>query len=72
MQTQQLSRAPLPAASHNRLLFLCRCVHNLQIGDWGRQGISEQRKAAQMMATVAACMPPAFIISTGDNFYSRE
>jgi hypothetical protein len=25
-----------------------------------------------MMATVADCMPPAFIISTGDNFYSRE
>jgi hypothetical protein len=25
-----------------------------------------------MMATVADCMPPSFIISTGDNFYSRE
>lgn len=43
-----------------------------QIGDWGRQGISEQKKVAKMMAAVADCMPPAFIISTGDNFYSRE
>lgn len=43
-----------------------------QIGDWGRQGISPQKRVAKMMATVADCMPPAFIISTGDNFYSRE
>lgn len=44
----------------------------LQIGDWGRRGVREQRKVSNMMATIAACMPPAFIISTGDNFYSRE
>lgn len=43
-----------------------------QIGDWGRQGVWEQRQVAKMMAQVADCMPPAFIISTGDNFYSRE
>jgi hypothetical protein len=44
----------------------------MQIGDWGRQGISPQKKVAKMMANVADCMPPAFIISTGDNFYTRE
>ncbi len=43
-----------------------------QIGDWGRQGVNAQKKVAKMMSTVADCMPPAFIISTGDNFYSRE
>jgi hypothetical protein len=40
-----------------------------QIGDWGRMGNGNQRRAAQMMADVASCMPPAFVISTGDNFY---
>lgn len=47
-------------------------VNFFVIGDWGRAGISPQKKVAKMMATVADCMPPAFIISTGDNFYSRE
>eukprot|EP00877_Chromochloris_zofingiensis_P005478 jgi/Chrzof1/14931/Cz09g21070.t1 len=42
------------------------------IGDWGREGIADQKTAAQMMADVAGCMAPAFIISTGDNFYKRE
>jgi hypothetical protein len=43
-----------------------------QIGDWGRMGNGDQRRAARMMADAAACMPPAFILSTGDNFYDRE
>eukprot|EP00879_Flechtneria_rotunda_P026546 GHRR01028314.1.p1 GENE.GHRR01028314.1~~GHRR01028314.1.p1 ORF type:complete len:327 (+),score=74.41 GHRR01028314.1:349-1329(+) len=41
------------------------------VGDWGRQGNANQQKAAQMMADVAECMQPAFIVSTGDNFYSH-
>eukprot|EP00775_Hariotina_reticulata_P007997 gene7997-8195_t len=41
------------------------------IGDWGRRGNSNQRKAANMMADVAGCMQPTFIVSTGDNFYSH-
>ena len=43
----------------------------LQIGDWGRLGNGDQRTAARMMADVAGCMPPKFILSTGDNFYKR-
>jgi hypothetical protein len=43
----------------------------LQIGDWGREGNENQRRAAALMARVAACMPPKFVISTGDNFYPR-
>jgi hypothetical protein len=58
--------AAVPAAN---CLYLTTA---LQIGDWGRKGISQQKRVAKMMATVADCMPPAFIISTGDNFYSRE
>lgn len=42
-----------------------------QIGDWGRQGNSHQLQTAHMMADVAGCMQPAFIISTGDNFYDH-
>ncbi|KAG2438465.1 hypothetical protein HXX76_005018 [Chlamydomonas incerta] len=39
------------------------------VGDWGRDGNENQRRTARLMADVAACMPPAFVISTGDNFY---
>jgi hypothetical protein len=42
------------------------------VGDWGREGNANQRRAADLMARVAACMPPKFVISTGDNFYPRE
>lgn len=45
------------------------CCPALQIGDWGRQGNGDQKKAAQLMAAVGKCMPPKFIVSTGDNFY---
>lgn len=40
--------------------------------DWGRQGSWDQRQVARMMADVAQCMTPSFVISTGDNFYDRE
>lgn len=41
-----------------------------QVGDWGRQGNDNQQRAARLMGAVAACKPPKFIVSTGDNFYS--
>eukprot|EP00878_Enallax_costatus_P022880 GHUV01024314.1.p1 GENE.GHUV01024314.1~~GHUV01024314.1.p1 ORF type:complete len:373 (+),score=81.50 GHUV01024314.1:129-1247(+) len=41
------------------------------IGDWGRQGNKNQRRAAKLMADIAECMPPSFVLSTGDNFYSH-
>lgn len=41
------------------------------IGDWGRRGNDGQRRAAKMMADVAGCMRPQFILSTGDNFYTE-
>lgn len=46
-------------------------VSFLVVGDWGRQGNANQRAAAAAMANVAECLAPAFIISTGDNFYER-
>ncbi|EFJ44170.1 hypothetical protein VOLCADRAFT_95555 [Volvox carteri f. nagariensis] len=42
------------------------------IGDWGRSGNDNQQKAARLMSDVSQCMPPKFIISTGDNFYPRK
>ena len=42
-----------------------------QVGDWGREGSANQRLAAELMAGVARCMPPKFVISTGDNIYPR-
>lgn len=85
IQTHGIFTALLVALARACLLCCCcgkgvrkcgcvvlRCAVNMQIGDWGRQGSSQQKKVAKMMANVADCMPPAFIISTGDNFYSRE
>nr|BCL66209.1 Purple acid phosphatase [Volvox reticuliferus]BCL66277.1 Purple acid phosphatase [Volvox reticuliferus] len=39
------------------------------IGDWGRAGNDNQQKAARLMSDVSQCMPPKFVVSTGDNFY---
>lgn len=59
--------------------YVCRTPHGAAydatffvIGDWGRQGNGNQRLVARMMADVAGCMAPDFIVSTGDNFYDRE
>ncbi|EFN52556.1 hypothetical protein CHLNCDRAFT_138537 [Chlorella variabilis] len=44
----------------------------LAVGDWGRQGGSNQSEVAELMGRVAAADPPAqFVISTGDNFYEH-
>ncbi|KIY93594.1 hypothetical protein MNEG_14369, partial [Monoraphidium neglectum] len=52
---------PSDGSAYNATFFV--------IGDWGRMGNGDQRQAAKMMADVAACMRPDFVISTGDNFY---
>jgi len=40
------------------------------VGDWGREGIENQTKVAQLMADVGSKhRVPDFIVSTGDNFY---
>lgn len=41
------------------------------VGDWGREGNQNQKAAADLMAAVANCHSPEFIISTGDNFYQH-
>ncbi|MDB5257248.1 MAG: acid phosphatase [Chitinophagaceae bacterium] len=41
------------------------------IGDWGRNGAHHQRDVAMQMDTLGKKFKPAFIISTGDNFYSN-
>jgi tartrate-resistant acid phosphatase type 5 len=38
-------------------------------GDWGRNGEDNQKETALEMGAVAKSFDPAFIISTGDNFY---
>lgn len=40
------------------------------IGDWGRKGEYHQKGVARAMNECAAKVPPKFIISTGDNFYT--
>lgn len=40
------------------------------IGDWGRDGRQNQQAVANHMAEEARHRAPAFIISTGDNFYT--
>ncbi|XP_042499910.1 purple acid phosphatase 3-like [Macadamia integrifolia] len=41
----------------------------LVVGDWGRKGHYNQTEVAVQMGKVADVLDPAFIISTGDNFY---
>ena len=38
-------------------------------GDWGRNGEDNQKEVAIQMGIVAKDFKPAFIVSTGDNFY---
>lgn len=42
-----------------------------QIGDWGRKGNANQNRAAEMMGQVGSCMPPDFVISTGELVFSE-
>jgi acid phosphatase len=57
----QLLAAPAPPARPG-LPFLV-------FGDWGRNGDRDQTAVAAQMARAARAVPPAFIISLGDNFY---
>ncbi len=42
---------------------------NVQVGDWGREGMQNQTAVAALMAQVADSLKPDFILSMGDNFY---
>jgi acid phosphatase len=44
----------------------------LAIGDWGRGGDDAQRDVAIQMAQVAREIAPRFVLSLGDNFYSKD
>lgn len=41
------------------------------IGDWGRNGYSNQKEVAVQMNNVAGKMRPSFIATTGDNIYEN-
>ncbi len=41
------------------------------IGDWGRNGLFNQKEVADQMDSVAAKMKPAFVATTGDNIYDN-
>nr|BCL66142.1 Purple acid phosphatase [Volvox africanus] len=63
--------------SHRKLDYVCPRTYDPSntdlvfyvIGDWGRGGNEDQQKTARLMSDVSQCMPPKFVISTGDNFY---
>jgi tartrate-resistant acid phosphatase type 5 len=46
-----------------------KSLHFMVFGDWGRNGEDNQRETATEMGIVAKSFKPAFIVSTGDNFY---
>jgi hypothetical protein len=50
------------AADNSRVSFFV-------LGDWGRQGNANQRRASDALADVAACASPSYVVSVGDNFY---
>ena len=54
----------LPLLGQARLAFLV-------IGDWGRKGDSHQKEVAKQMEITAKELQCDFVISTGDNFYSK-
>jgi tartrate-resistant acid phosphatase type 5 len=39
------------------------------LGDWGRDGVSTQRKVAEQMGKAAAASSSKFVLAVGDNFY---
>jgi acid phosphatase len=43
----------------------------LVVGDWGRDGASNQREVAEQMGHAAERIGSRFVISVGDNFYSN-
>ena len=45
--------------------------HFFVLGDWGRRGKASQQAVADQMIAYAKKSPPAFIITTGDNFYQE-
>ncbi|GFR43119.1 hypothetical protein Agub_g4123 [Astrephomene gubernaculifera] len=65
------------AMGHRKLDYICPSAYDTTrpnlvffvVGDWGRSGNANQRRVARLMGDVAECLPPEFIISTGDNFY---
>lgn len=58
------SGATLAAARSQPLNFLV-------VGDWGRDGSDHQRDVAKQMGLAAEALRCQFIVSVGDNFYSR-
>jgi len=45
-------------------------LHFFVLGDWGERGSTEQMQVSQQMNEWANQIPPKFILTTGDNFYS--
>jgi acid phosphatase len=45
--------------------------HFFVLGDWGRRGKLSQWTVANQLIDYARQQPPAFIVTTGDNFYSQ-
>jgi len=43
----------------------------LVLGDWGREGSVDQRKVAAQLGKTAEAIDARFVVSTGDNFYSK-
>ena len=62
------------ALSHPLNVILNKEENALQffvLGDWGRNGAHHQKDVADQMENLGKDFKPAFIISTGDNFYSN-
>jgi tartrate-resistant acid phosphatase type 5 len=46
-----------------------KSLHFTVFGDWGRNGEDNQKETATELGIVSKIFKPAFIVSTGDNFY---
>lgn len=70
-----IRRATSVPSSSERLWSTCKDAANSSaltffiIGDWGRGNLN-QAAVSKLMGDIAGrCLRPAFVISTGDNFY---
>jgi tartrate-resistant acid phosphatase type 5 len=69
LSTYGFCQRPTGIDSANNTQIKKKSLRFTVFGDWGRNGEDNQRETANEMGIVAKTFKPAFIVSTGDNFY---
>jgi hypothetical protein len=67
----QPSTKEQPATDYQTIQADGEMEYFIVVGDWGRNGFHHQKDVADRMHEASEALDPAFIISTGDNFYDN-